>query len=77
MAANIASIWRAGCIIRAQFLNQVTEAYRENPKLTNLVLAPFFRDILVRTQANWRKAVCAAIENGVAVPAVGLLACVR
>ena len=66
---DIASIWRAGCIIRAKFLNRITEAYRENPGLKNLVLAPFFRDVLVRTQANWRKAVCHAIERGVAVPA--------
>ncbi len=66
---DIASIWRAGCIIRAGFLNRITEAYRTNPGLKNLILAPFFRDILVRTQANWRKAVCAAIEQGVAAPA--------
>ena len=44
---DIASIWRAGCIIRAQFLNRITEAYRQNPGLKNLVLAPFFRDMLV------------------------------
>jgi 6-phosphogluconate dehydrogenase len=66
---DISAIWRAGCIIRASFLNRITEAYRTNPKLKNLVLAPFFRDILVRTQANWRKAVCTAVENGIAVPA--------
>jgi 6-phosphogluconate dehydrogenase len=66
---DISAIWRAGCIIRASFLNRITDAYRTNPKLKNLVLAPFFRDILVRTQANWRKAVGTAIENGVAVPA--------
>jgi 6-phosphogluconate dehydrogenase len=66
---DIASIWRAGCIIRAGFLNRITEAYRTEPGLKNLILAPFFRDILVRTQSNWRKAVSAAIENGVAVPA--------
>ena len=66
---DIASIWRAGCIIRASFLNRITEAYRTNPGLKNLILAPFFRDILVRTQTNWRKGVCAAIEQGVAVPA--------
>jgi len=66
---DIASIWRAGCIIRAGFLNRITEAYRSNAALKNLILAPFFRDILVRTQANWRKAVCAAVEQGVAVPA--------
>lgn len=66
---DIASIWRAGCIIRAAFLNRITDAYREDPGLKNLVLAPFFSEILTRTQGNWRKAVSAAIEHGVAVPA--------
>jgi 6-phosphogluconate dehydrogenase len=66
---DIASIWRGGCIIRARFLNRITEAYRKNPGLKNLVLDPFFSDILQRTQANWRKAVQTAIEHGVAAPA--------
>jgi 6-phosphogluconate dehydrogenase len=66
---DIASIWRGGCIIRARFLNRITDAYRKNPGLKNLVLDPFFSDILLRTQANWRKAVQTAIEFGVAVPA--------
>jgi 6-phosphogluconate dehydrogenase len=65
---DIASIWRAGCIIRAGFLNRITEAYRDNPSLKNLVLAPFFRDILLRVQSNWRVAVTAAIDRGIAVP---------
>ncbi len=67
--ADIASIWRGGCIIRARFLNRITEAYRKDPGLKNLVLDPFFSDILQRTQANWRKAVQTAIEFGVAAPA--------
>ncbi len=66
---DIASIWRGGCIIRARFLNRITDAYRKNPSLKNLVLDPFFSDILQRTQSNWRKAVQTAIEYGVAVPA--------
>ena len=66
---DIASIWRGGCIIRARFLNRITEAYRKNPALKNLMLDPFFAEILQRTQANWRKAVQTAIEFGVAVPA--------
>ncbi len=67
--SDITAIWRGGCIIRARFLNKITEAYRENPQLKNLMLAPFFRDILNKTQANWRIAVIAAIEAGVAAPA--------
>jgi 6-phosphogluconate dehydrogenase len=66
---DISSIWRGGCIIRARFLNRITEAYRKNPALKNLILDPYFRDIIAETQANWRKAVQTAIEYGVAVPA--------
>jgi len=66
---DISSIWRGGCIIRARFLNRITEAYRNNPSLKNLILDPYFRDIIAGTQANWRKAVQTAIEHGVAVPA--------
>ncbi len=65
---DISSIWRAGCIIRAAFLNRITEAYRRNPGLKNLILDPYFRDIIAKTQANWRTAVCTAIEYGVATP---------
>lgn len=66
---DIASIWRGGCIIRAHFLNHITEAYRRNPGLKNLILDPYFRDIIGKTQAHWRYAVQTAIEYGVAAPA--------
>jgi len=66
---DISSIWRGGCIIRAQFLNHITEAYRKNPLLKNLILDPYFRDIITKTQPGWRTAVQSAIAYGVAVPA--------
>ncbi len=66
---DIASIWRGGCIIRARFLNRITDAYRTNPDLKNLILDPYFRGIIEKTQAHWRKAVQTAIEFGVAAPA--------
>ena len=66
---DIASIWRGGCIIRAHFLNPIAAAYKRNPGLKNLILDPYFRDIILRTQANWRTAIQTAIEHGVAVPA--------
>src|SRR6187549_698671 len=47
---DITAIWRGGCIIRARFLNRITEAYKKNPALKNLVLDPFFTDILQRKQ---------------------------
>jgi 6-phosphogluconate dehydrogenase len=66
---DIATIWRGGCIIRAAFLNRIKEAYEANPSLENLMLAPFFTDAFARAQAGWRRAICAAVESGVAAPA--------
>jgi len=65
----IASIWRGGCIIRARFLNRITEAYREQPELEHLALAPFFQQLLNRTQSSWRSVVGQAVAAGVPVPA--------
>jgi len=67
--AAIARIWRGGCIIRARFLNRITEAYQRNPGLENLMLDPFFEEILNRAQQNWRDVVAAAIASGIPVPA--------
>jgi len=66
---DIATIWRGGCIIRAIFLNRIVEAYQRNPSLHNLLLDSYFTDIIRKTQDNWRVAVAAAVEHGVAVPA--------
>ena len=65
----IAAIWRGGCIIRARFLNRITEAYRAEPGLPNLMLAPFFREVLNRSQGAWRQVVALAVANGLPVPA--------
>src|SRR5213595_1264984 len=66
---DIATIWRGGCIIRAKFLNCIVDAYKRDPALHNLLLDPYFTDIIKNTQDNWRVAVVAAVEHGVAVPA--------
>ena len=66
---DIATIWRGGCIIRAKFLNRIKEAFDRDPQLENLMLDTFFRDILDKSQTNWRSAVSLAIQAGVAVPA--------
>ena len=65
----IARIWRGGCIIRARFLNRITEAYERNPNLVNLMLDPFFMDILNRNQADWREIVALGVTNGIPIPA--------
>lgn len=66
---DIATIWRGGCIIRAQFLNSIKEAYETDPNLANLMLAPYFTDTLNRLQSNWRKVVALSVENGIPAPA--------
>ena len=67
----IAGIWRGGCIIRARFLRYITEAYQADPGLGNLMLAPFFQDVLNRSQPAWRQVVALAVSHGIPVPAFG------
>jgi 6-phosphogluconate dehydrogenase len=62
-------LWRAGCIIRAQFLGKIKEAYDRQPSLPNLLLDPYFARLVTSYQAAWRKVIGAAAENGFPVPA--------
>ena len=66
---EIAQIWRGGCIIRARFLQKITEAYQRNPALANLLLDPYFVETVQRCQSNWRRVVARAAVHGVPVPA--------
>jgi 6-phosphogluconate dehydrogenase len=66
---TISSLWRAGCIIRAQFLGKIKEAYGRNPTLANLLMDSYFTGVLTSYQQDWRKVVALAAENGIAVPA--------
>ena len=65
---EIAQIWRGGCIIRAAFLQKITEAYEKNPDLSNLLLDDYFRDCLENSQPSWRKIVCLASTHGIPIP---------
>lgn len=66
---EIAQIWRGGCIIRARFLQKITEAFTKNPALANLLLDPYFAGVIDSAQANWRRVVARAAVSGVPVPA--------
>ena len=66
---KIVAIFRAGCIIQAEFLNKITEAYRKNPALENLMLDEFFLDKVRTNLADLREVVALAIQSGIAVPA--------
>ncbi|RMF67280.1 MAG: NADP-dependent phosphogluconate dehydrogenase, partial [Calditrichaeota bacterium] len=65
---GIAKIWRAGCIIRARLLNDITRAYRREPELANLLLDQEFRAAVESRQEAWRRVVQKAVECGVPVP---------
>ncbi|GAB7526459.1 NADP-dependent phosphogluconate dehydrogenase [Paraburkholderia sp. 2C] len=66
---TIAKIFRAGCIIRARFLQKITDAYTKDKALANLLLDPYFRDIAANYQGALRDVVTAAVAAGVPVPA--------
>ena len=66
---NIAKIWRGGCIIRAQFLNRITDAYEENPGLVALLTAPYFKAAIEGAQESWRTVVAHAAMAGIPTPA--------
>src|SRR5699024_8481704 len=68
-SADVARIWRAGCIIRARFLDRIAEAYDSAPDLVSLVTAPFFADAAAQTQTAWRQVVAQAVTQGVPSPA--------
>ncbi|GIN69928.1 6-phosphogluconate dehydrogenase, NADP(+)-dependent, decarboxylating [Bacillus sp. J14TS2] len=65
---DIAMIFRGGCIIRAQFLQKIKEAYDRDPELANLMLDPYFKEIVENYQGALRKVIAVAVERGIAVP---------
>ncbi|MFZ8764851.1 NADP-dependent phosphogluconate dehydrogenase [Enterococcus diestrammenae] len=65
---EIAKIWRAGCIIRAQFLQKITDAYETTPDLENLLLDAYFVEITKKYQQAVREVVAVAVQAGVPVP---------
>ena len=65
---EIAKIFRAGCIIRAQFLQKITDAYEQNANIANLLLAPYFKKVADDYQQALRDVVAYAVQNGIPVP---------
>ncbi|MGA0846647.1 MAG: NADP-dependent phosphogluconate dehydrogenase [Luteolibacter sp.] len=68
---KIAQIFRGGCIIRAVFLQKITEAFERDGKLANLLLDPYFKNEIERLQTQWRKVVATAALQGVPAPCIG------
>lgn len=68
--SSIAKIWRAGCIIRAVFLQPIAEAFERDPELDSLLMDPFFVEQLGRYQGNWRSLVAQAVMSGIPAGAI-------
>jgi 6-phosphogluconate dehydrogenase len=66
---NIVMIFRGGCIIRAQFLQKIKEAYDRDPELPNLLLDPYFKEIVENYQEALREIIAIAVMRGIPVPA--------
>ena len=67
---GIALMWRGGCIIRSAFLGKIKDAYTANPELTNLILDPYFKELIASLVPAWRNVVSKAVLAGVPAPAM-------
>ena len=67
---SIALMWREGCIIRSAFLGEIKAAYGKKPDLVNLLLDDYFKGVIHKTQAGWRRLLAAAVTNGIPMPAM-------
>ncbi len=67
---EIALMWRAGCIIRALFLDDIKAAFTSRPRLANLLLAPVFKRAVRQAQRPWRQVIQTAVKLGIPVPAM-------
>jgi 6-phosphogluconate dehydrogenase len=65
---SIALIWRAGCIIRSRFLNDIKKAYDRASDLPNLLFDPFFQKEIAHAEASYRRVVAIAVQQGIAIP---------
>ena len=65
----IALLWRGGCIIRAVFLERIKEAFDKDANLENLLLDPYFKEVVENAQEAWRNVVKTSIELGIPTPA--------
>jgi 6-phosphogluconate dehydrogenase len=65
---GIALMWRGGCIIRSAFLGKIKEAFDKDPKLANLLIAPYFAAELGKAHPGWRRAISAGVLSGVPMP---------
>jgi 6-phosphogluconate dehydrogenase len=68
--AEIAGLWRGGCIIRSRFLGQIQQAFQKDTNLQNLVFDDFFGNALKKADQGWRETLIFAIKSGISTPAL-------
>ncbi|MCL2616676.1 MAG: decarboxylating NADP(+)-dependent phosphogluconate dehydrogenase [Defluviitaleaceae bacterium] len=67
---EVAMMWRGGCIIRSAFLSNIKQAFEADPNLNNLLLDPYFKNVIGHAQGGWRRVCSAAILSGIPTPAL-------
>lgn len=67
----VAKIWRGGCIIRAQFLNRIVDAYENDASITTLLEDPYFAKAVAEGESAWRRIVAKSALSGIPVPGFG------
>lgn len=72
---GIALMWRGGCIIRSVFLGKIKDAFDKESELKNLLLAPYFSNIMKNSEDSFRRVCAAALSNGIPVPALASALC--
>ena len=72
---EISMLWRGGCIIRAQFLHRIKEAFDRNPNLKNLLLDQYFSEVIEKSQTAWRQVVSTSANLGIPIPAFSSALC--
>ena len=65
---DLAMIWREGCIISAQFLQKIKEAFDNDGNLQNLLLDPYFKEVITNYQDDLRNVIAIAVKNGIPTP---------
>ncbi len=67
---GVALMWREGCIIRSVFLEHIRDAYEKDPGLSSLLMDSYFKELLQRSEAAWRRVVSFAVQRAIPVPAI-------
>jgi 6-phosphogluconate dehydrogenase len=65
---TIATVWKAGCIIRAELLDKIEKAFESSPNLKNLLIDPYFSETIKKDENGWRKTIIECIKDKISAP---------